>query len=162
MDSSILAATPSAADIALKEVQSRKYVKDLWIVLGSVIACLTVIRALRLAFAYLLSSKRVNPPAASAPASPVEKVDPEALNAPSSNQVSLRRIPTALASAFRVIAFRLNIPLGLGSKATIAELVFVLGYIAVMLTLLFVDSEFPTLIASMMSVCADSIHADGG
>ncbi|KAI0347380.1 hypothetical protein BDW22DRAFT_1404940 [Trametopsis cervina] len=134
-----LAATPSAADRALKGVLQRKYVKDLWILLASVVAFLTLIRVTRLILSLVFPPKRLE--TIEPPSSPSEKVDPEAVQPVRNGRASLRRLPAAFASVFRVIAFRLNIPIGPGSKATVAELTFIFGYIITMLTLLLINTE---------------------
>ncbi|KAI0091940.1 ferric reductase NAD binding domain-containing protein [Irpex rosettiformis] len=138
----LLDATPSQADRLLKAMQQRKYVKDLWILLGSVIAFLTVIRTLRLLHSFTFSAKRSAARAdPSTPSTASEKVDPEALNKNHSGKVSLRRLPAALASAFKVVAFRRTIPVGPGSNMNVTESLFVFGYIAIMLVLCFIDTE---------------------
>lgn len=139
----ILEATPSKADRLLKATQQRKYVKDLWILLGSILAFLTVIRVLRLLYSLMFSAKRINASADPAtPSTPSEKVDPEALNKTGNGKASFRRLSAAFLSAFRVVAFRLNIPVGPGAKMNVAESLFVFGYIAIMLVLCFIDSEY--------------------
>ena len=42
--------TPTAADKAIKSTLQRKYVKELWILLASVVAFLTVVRVVRYTF----------------------------------------------------------------------------------------------------------------
>ncbi|KAI0693553.1 ferric reductase NAD binding domain-containing protein [Cytidiella melzeri] len=130
------------ADRLLKAQQQRKYVRDLWIFLASVVAFLAVVRATRLLLSLVFSAKRISAAVDSSPhATPPEKSDPEAINKQQTGKMCLRRLPVALGSAFRVLAFRLSIPIGPGSKATVAELLFIFGYIAVMLILCFVDTK---------------------
>ncbi|GJE84448.1 ferric reductase family protein [Phanerochaete sordida] len=126
--------SPTAADLALKAEEQRKYVKDLWIFLASVVAFLTAVRAVRLALSLAIRPRSTTP-------QPSEKHDPEAAHARHNGRVSLRRLPMALASVFRVVAFRLNIPIGPGSVASVTELTFVLGYIATMLIILLINTN---------------------
>lgn len=126
--------SPTPADLALKAEEQRKYVKDLWIFLSCVVACLTAVRAARLLLAFAISPR----PARSQSS---EKVDPEMARTRNNGKISLRRLPAAFSSAFRVVAFRLNIPVGPGSVATVSELLFILGYIATMLVLLLIDTN---------------------
>ena len=129
-----LRSAPTEADLKLKAEQQRKYVKDLWIFLACVIAFLTVIRILRLFLAFVIRPRSAKPTSS-------EKGSAETVQAGRNGRVSFRRVPTALASAFRIVAFRLSIPVGPGSVASVAELLFIFGYIAVMLILLLINSR---------------------
>ena len=126
--------SPTKADIALKAEQQAKSVKDLWIFLASVMALLTFIRVLRLLVSLVLPHRYAKPVQ-------VEKKDLETVDPGSNGKVSWRRLPAAFSSAFRVVAFRLNIPIGPGSVASVAELLFILGYIVTMLICLLIDSK---------------------
>lgn len=127
--------SPTKADLALKAEAQRKYVKDLWIFLACVVAFLTVIRVLRLVLSLVIHPR----PAKSQPS---EKDSFETVQAGRNGRLSLRKLPAAFASAFRVVAFRLSIPVGPGSVASVAELLFIFGYIAVMLIMLLINSEY--------------------
>ncbi|KAI9056559.1 hypothetical protein FKP32DRAFT_1585671 [Trametes sanguinea] len=122
---------PTAADKALKAVQQKKAIKELWLLIAGIIAFLFVVRTLRLALRALARRHRpVAPsPENSEKASPLEIVLPGR-----TGKASWRRIPAATASAFRVLAFRIQVPLPVGS-ATLTELFFICGYIATMLSL---------------------------
>lgn len=144
----IISRDPSAEDKALKADQQRTYVRDVWIVIASVVAFLVFIRATRFLLSLIFSPKPAGQ--SSSIHSPSEKHDAEALQAQRNGQMSPRRLPAAFASTFRVIAFRLNIPIGPGSVATVAELLFILGYMATMLVLCFVNSECPHMFRSWM------------
>lgn len=114
----------------MKAEEQAKYVKDMWITLASVVALLTFIRVVRFLVSLVPSSKVT--------AADVEK---QSLGvAPPNGKIFWGRLPDAFFSAFRAVAFRLNIPIGPGSFATVAELLFILGYIAVMLILLLINS----------------------
>lgn len=131
-------AEPSAADRAVKAAQQAEFVRDLWLVIASVIGFLTIIRLLRLGLWYIRKPNQLQ----GAPSTPAtEKTSPEDGRTGSTGKVSWRRIPAALASGFRIVAFRLSIPIGPGSVASIAELSFICGYIAVMFILLFNHSK---------------------
>ena len=132
--------TPTAADKLLKQQQQRKYVKDLWIILASIVAFLTVIRTLRFIFSVAFPprpavvradsttdlEKKVSADKSSVPAQP--------------DKISITRLPAAFASTFRIVAFRLNIPIGPGAVATVAELSFIFGYIALSFVLTMINS----------------------
>jgi ferric-chelate reductase len=125
----------SPADRLLKAKQQKVAVQELWTFLASVIALLTCLRAL-----YVLQELFFKPPKVAN----VGQTDKLALEAPGKTaqrgRTSLRRTPAALAAAFRIVAFRLSIPVGPGSLASVSELVFILGYIAAIFTLLLTDS----------------------
>lgn len=125
----------SKADSLLKAKQQREYVKDLWIFLASVVAFLTVIRALRALASFAFRPKP-------SPAH-LEKGGEEALPQGQTGKFSCRRIPSALASTFRMVAFRTNIPIGPGAVASTVELLFIIGYIVTMLVFTLIDSKCP-------------------
>jgi len=56
-------------------------------------------------------------------------------------RASWRRLPDAIASAFRILAFRIHIPIGPGSVATVSELTFIFGYITVIFVLLLIKTH---------------------
>ncbi|EKM59392.1 uncharacterized protein PHACADRAFT_169942 [Phanerochaete carnosa HHB-10118-sp] len=125
--------TPTEADLALKAEEQREYVKDLWIFLASVVAFLTIVRALRLVLSLVIRPRSVASLLS-------EKSGAEVIQAGRNGKVSLRRLPAAFASAFRIVAFRLSLPIGPGSVASVAELTFIFGYIAVMLVILLINT----------------------
>lgn len=130
--------SPTEADLALKAEQQARYVKDLWILLSCVVAILTLIRVLRSILSFSWSTRHAEKPCSE------KTTDVEAVQSGLNGRISLRRLPTALTSAFRIVAFRLNIPVGPGSVASVAELVFILGYIVVMLVLMLINSQCRT------------------
>ncbi|KAJ3554162.1 hypothetical protein NM688_g3250 [Phlebia brevispora] len=130
---------PTDADIALKAKQNAKYVRDLWILIACVIGFLTVVRALRwLLFSVIFPAR---PVPSSEFTTQSEKTNGEAVQSGASGRVSWRRLPSAFTSAFRVVAFRLNIPIGPGSVASVTELLFIFGYMAAIFAWLFIDTE---------------------
>ena len=130
---------PTSADKALKRLQQSKAIKELWIIIASVIGFLLVVRVLRYA-ARLLFSSRPSDVQAEMSGEKSEKVSPEAVIPGRTGKASWRRVPLALASGFRIIAFRIQIPLGIGS-ASFAELSFIWAYVGAMFALTFVDSK---------------------
>ncbi|KAI0796559.1 ferric reductase NAD binding domain-containing protein [Abortiporus biennis] len=128
--------SPSSADKALKAEQQAAYVRDLWILIASVVAFLAVIRFTRLFFSIIFKHTNVS----SKNILSTEK-GPEDVQPGRTGKISLRRIPAALASGFKVVAFRLNIPIGPGDVATVTELLFIFGYIITIFILLLVDTE---------------------
>lgn len=129
--------TPTAADKAQRAWQLKEYVKELWILIASVIALLTVARFVR----FLVSSLS-NARSSEATLSIQEKkAFSEGVQPGSNGKISWRRAPVAVASAFRITAFRLDIPVGPSSKASIAELLFIFGYISATFVWLFVNSR---------------------
>ena len=125
--------SPTKADLALKAEQQARSVKNLWILIACVIAFLALIRTFRFIFSLVASNHRV--------ANPGEQSDVEFMGSRRNGKILWRRLPAASASAFRVVAFRLNIPVGPGSVASVAELIFILGYIVTMLTILLINSK---------------------
>ena len=137
-------AQPSGNDdrLARKQIQF-EHVKDLWIFLASLLAFLTVIRVLRLLFRLFTLSRRVNY---------VEPLEPEKQDVESTTStINIRinapiyRVQSAIATTFRIVAFRWSIPIGPGSSASISELTFIFGYMAAMFLCLFLDSTFISL-----------------
>ncbi|KAH7105459.1 ferric reductase NAD binding domain-containing protein [Auriculariales sp. MPI-PUGE-AT-0066] len=73
----------------------------------------------------------------------LEESDSGALpNSPSPDRISLRRIPLAVTAAFRAVAFRTTIPVGLGSTVTIADGVTIALYYAAVLGWHFARTTF--------------------
>ena len=131
--------TPTPVDSALKRMQQSKAIKELWIIIASVIGFLVVVRILRYA-SMLIFFSRPSGSQAAATEEKTEKASPEAISPGHTGRASWRRIPTALATGFRIVAFRVQVPLGIGS-ASFAELFFIWAYIATILSLTFVNSE---------------------
>lgn len=131
--------TPSTADRQLKALQQSKYVKEFWLFLAGVIALLTIINATSRLLACLAKPKQHPVDAAYRD----EKRSPEAFTPGRTGRISLRRFPHALASAFKIVAFRVTVPIGPSSVASVTEVVFIVGYLAALLAFLWVDSECP-------------------
>lgn len=132
----------SSADLrrARKQIQLA-HVKQLWIFLASVIAFFTVLRVLRFILRFILVSRSANR---------VELVVSEKEDLEFTAPTTMRRINSpilrlyaAVATGFRIVAFRWSLPIGLGSVASISELTFIFIYIAAMFLWLFLDSMSP-------------------
>ncbi|KIJ94089.1 hypothetical protein K443DRAFT_134858 [Laccaria amethystina LaAM-08-1] len=131
---------PSGYDdrLAKKQIQF-EHIKDLWIFLASLLAFLTVIRILRLLLRLFILSRRVN---YVEPLEP-EKHDVESTTSTIKTRVNspIYRLQSAIATTFRIVAFRWSIPIGPGSFASISELTFIFGYMAAMFLWLFLDTR---------------------
>ncbi|KAI0068942.1 hypothetical protein BV25DRAFT_1817865 [Artomyces pyxidatus] len=130
--------TSSAADRLLKAEEQRKYVRELWIFLGSVIAALAFVRLCNI----ILSLTRTHKPSPSSPKPmEVEKGSFEPTENGAQRRISWRRLPIALATAFRTVAFRWTIPIGPRSVMSISELTFIIGYIVATFLWLLADTR---------------------
>ncbi|EIW61249.1 uncharacterized protein TRAVEDRAFT_69649 [Trametes versicolor FP-101664 SS1] len=120
---------PTTADKAMKASQQKKAIKELWLLITAIIAVLFLTRVLRFAFVRLFRRRSQQPASSQS-----EKASPEAILPGRAGRASWRRLPAAVVSGFRVVAFRIQVPLGVG-VASFAELFFIFGYIATMLAL---------------------------
>lgn len=134
----ILATTP--ADRVYRNQRQAEYAKQVWYFIACIIALLSCIRAIR----FLLS--RLTPPTPGL--THKEKKDLEALQPANDHAISIRRLPLALVTAFRIIAFRWTITISSYNLASVAEVTFIFGYMAAIFIWLLVDSKFVTLIFS--------------
>lgn len=132
----------AALHLARKQTQLA-HVKQLWFFLASVIGFFTVLRILRLILRFIVLSRSANR---------VELVASEKEDFESTASTTMRRINSpilrlyaALATGFRIVAFRWSLPIGPGSIASISELTFIFIYIAAMFLWLFLDSMSPAL-----------------
>ncbi|KAI0082566.1 hypothetical protein K474DRAFT_1585791 [Panus rudis PR-1116 ss-1] len=125
---------PSAADKALKARQQAEYVKELWIFIASVIALLALIRYSRLGLSLLL--RRLG-----ARDEPIISEKPTAVQPGKNGRISWRRIPSAFSSAFRIVAFRLHVPVAPRATFTISELTFIYGYIIAIFVWLLINTQ---------------------
>ncbi|EMD40636.1 hypothetical protein CERSUDRAFT_111219 [Gelatoporia subvermispora B] len=129
------AGEPTAAQKAEKAHQQAEYVRDLWLIIASIIVFLALIRVTRFLLARLF---KLSP---SVKSDQSKKYSLETIDPNQTRRASWRRVPSAIASAFRIVAFRCSIPIGPGAVASIAELTFILGYIIVMFVLLFTNTD---------------------
>lgn len=119
------------AQIKAKGAKQDLYTRDLWLFLGSVIAFFSLVNA----------AKKLS--LSISPRTPETQGKEEGEVVPTNNtrKPSLRRIPAAVASSFRVTAFRIPIPLGFGASASTFEVTLITLYMAVVLVLLLIDSK---------------------
>lgn len=130
-------AGPTTAEKNLKAYQQSKYVEELWLLLTAVIGLLAIINWSLQLLNYLRKPKRnFNDDVTS-----VEKRSPEALDPGRTGRISIRKVPNAVVTMFRVIAFRTTIPIGPSSVMSVTELTFIVGYIVAILIWLWIDSE---------------------
>ncbi|KAI0832548.1 hypothetical protein BC628DRAFT_1309259 [Trametes gibbosa] len=125
---------PTDADKALKASQQKKAIEELWLIITAIIVLLFTIRVLRFAWAVIFRRRAEQPTTGQS-----EKKSTESVIPGRAGRASWRRIPAAIVSGFRVVAFRIHVPLGVGA-ASLAELLFICGYMTVMLSLTFTNS----------------------
>lgn len=128
--------TTSPADRKLKAELQEKYVKELWFFLAAVIALLACIRAGRYICSIIFKPKPLDLGLSN------KNSNIEAIDGGQTGKLSLRRLPAACSSAFRIVAFRYTIPIGPSSVASISELVFICGYMVAIFVWLLVNSRF--------------------
>ncbi|PPQ65217.1 hypothetical protein CVT26_000194 [Gymnopilus dilepis] len=130
----ILAATPSAAQRALRKQIQIAHVRQLWMFLGGVLAFFTLLNFVR-----YLWSKLFFTPSTRADGTK-EKADEEKHSA--RPRVSTpRRSWWALATGFRIVFFRWSIPIGPSAIASVTELSFICVYIVANLVWLLVNTQ---------------------
>ncbi|KAI0049652.1 hypothetical protein FA95DRAFT_1488950 [Auriscalpium vulgare] len=127
----------SAADRLLKAEQQRRYVRELWIFLGSVLAALACFRLLRLLVSRLHKRMLSVLQGAKGP----DNHSLEEAGVVPSTRVSWRRLALASGALFRTVAFRWTIPIGLNAVASVSELSFIVVYFVATFTWLFVDTR---------------------
>lgn len=127
----------TSADRVLRTQMDLEAVRNIWLLLGSAIVLLTVINVIRQVAFWLHIHGHRHPPTPSG--------DPEKrghLTPPPSPPLSrITRALLSAATAFRIAAFRLPVPIGPNALATISELVFIFGYIAANFLWLFLDTR---------------------
>lgn len=129
-----MAVTSSSADRVLKAKLQEQSVKELWMFIGAVILLLSCIRAGRYLFSRVYRTTVISRLVTA-------KSDPECLDSIPKVQMSFRRLPAACLSAFRIVAFRVSIPIGPSSVMLVSELTFICGYIIAIFTWLLVNSK---------------------
>ncbi|CAA7259897.1 unnamed protein product [Cyclocybe aegerita] len=129
------AITSTPADRVIRNRIQRERAKQLWYLLACVVALLTIIRFAR----YVWSRWDKFPTVGQNPTK--EKGDEEKDARRPVSSSTFQRAVAAFTTSFRITFFRLNVPIGPGSIASVSELTFILVYIAVMFVLLFVDTR---------------------
>lgn len=132
----------SAAALKVKEAQQAEYVKQLWLFLAAVIGLLTVINWSTRLLVCLRRRRTILLPSNEKHETSSEKGSLEAPSPGKTGRVSLRRLPVAFASFFRAVVFRTTVPIGPSSVMSVAELVFILGYVAALLTWMWINSKY--------------------
>ena len=131
---------PSKADSSFRAAQQKEAVRRMWVIIASVVAFLFAVRVLRFIFSVLFGYRLFEPEESMLAIGKDGKASSQEIVLPGRNgKASWRRIPSACASGFRTIVFRVQVPLLVG-VVSIAELFFVFGYIAAMLSLEFTNS----------------------
>lgn len=125
---------PTPADRALKNRLQEQSVKELWMFIGAVILLFSCINAGRYLFLRFYRTNMLH--------LVKEKSDSEPLRSIPKAQMSFRRLPAVCLSVFRIVAFRLAIPIGPNSVMLVSELTFICGYIIVIFTCLLVNSKY--------------------
>lgn len=125
----------TAADRLIRDRTQSKFVKQVWYLIGGVVALLICIRIAR--YLHLLLTV---PKPAQEKDKETKKVDLERAD-PRIGKISVRRLPLAIATAFRIVAFRWTITAGSFMVSSVSEAAFVLGYMASILIWLLVDSK---------------------
>ncbi|KZV94215.1 hypothetical protein EXIGLDRAFT_673197 [Exidia glandulosa HHB12029] len=126
--------TPAQAALkALRDRQNQAFSEDLWYIILSILAFMTLVHITVYGSRLLLKYRALH----------------RALDAPNTvrneqrlpnprGPIAVRRLPLAAVNAFRIVFFRWTIPL---TKANLADAFFSLGYTALMLTWSFVSSR---------------------
>ncbi|KAF6762356.1 hypothetical protein DFP72DRAFT_878622 [Ephemerocybe angulata] len=130
----------TTADRLIRTEKDRKAVRDIWIFLASVLAFFTLVNLVR-----KLSTKLHHPQRSSPPASPSDVEKTEARLPGKQLASRLTRVSSAVATSFRIVAFRWAIPIGPNALATVSELACICLYIAANLLWLFLDSTYTLL-----------------
>ena len=134
--------SPSEAELKLKAEQQAEYVKQLWLFLTAVIGLLTVINWSRLLLRTLRASRAQKRRGDNSLESVYVTETVPFPSGATNGRLSLRRIPQAISSTFRVLAFRTTVPIGPSSVMSVSELTFIIGYVAALLVWLWVNSTF--------------------
>ncbi|KAF9468795.1 FAD-binding domain-containing protein [Collybia nuda] len=125
----------TAADRHYRDQMQIKFTKQIWYLIASVIALLACVRVAR----YLYSIATI-PKSTPEKESATKKSDLERAS-PRMGKISIRRLPFALATAFRIVSFRWTIVVGSFAISSVSELAFILGYMAAIFIWLLVDTR---------------------
>lgn len=132
--------SPSRAELELKAEKQAEYVKQLWFLLAAVIGLLSIINWTRRLLRRMRSPK-AQKRGPDTPAESAYAIENVPFPSNSAGRVHLRRIPQAISSFFRVLAFRTTVPIGPSSVMLVSELTFIAGYIVALLVWLWINSE---------------------
>jgi ferric-chelate reductase len=118
---------------ALQEANAHR----IWFIIAAVVGTCTVANWTSKAIAYLSSSHG-------------SATDAEGNGSSPPRKSSLRRVPSAIAAALRVLAFRLWLPTGFG-VVLFSEMAFITAYITATFCLLYVDSKCTCIIRKRLA-----------
>lgn len=125
------AASPANPDRALCVYYTVQYTKELWWTIAGFTALVAMVQLASYIHTKSAGRKRK-----------VDVVDPERSGTPTSRRLSLRRLPSAIVNAYRIIAFRWT--LGFGSYTlNFAEAFLTVAYIVMLFTWNFINSTCP-------------------
>ncbi|KAF8575567.1 hypothetical protein K439DRAFT_1398065 [Ramaria rubella] len=120
---------------AIRIQRATEYPKQIWLLFASFIGLLTLFH-----IGALLLSWRHKRNAQSYRALPNEEnFGNEYARSSSNTKASFRRIPSALATAFRIVAYRMPFPSGGGHTLNVAEITISVGYIIALFTWEFIN-----------------------
>ncbi|GLB33682.1 putative FAD-binding domain containing protein [Lyophyllum shimeji] len=129
----VLEARVTAADRAYRDKRQAEYAKELWYLIACIIAFLLCIRALRFLYSRIATRRPV--------ANIKEKSDPEDGHSSSRTTISFSRLPLAVSTLFRIVAFRWTVAIGSHNLASLSEVTFILGYMIAVFSWLLVDTR---------------------
>ncbi|KAF8589882.1 hypothetical protein K439DRAFT_1404572 [Ramaria rubella] len=125
-----------------KEIRSSRaqdYPRQIWIFLATLIGILALFRLRELLVFW--RRKRRGDPSHLCQISDQSIFHGKPVNQITSVKVSLNRVPPAITNAFRIIMYRINLPIGMGSVLNGAEVTVISGYIIAIFTWEFINCE---------------------
>ena len=125
----------TAADRAIRTQKDHEALRDIWLFLASALAFFTLVNIVRKVYAKISIGRST--------VTEVSGRDPEKSETVAQRQPGslFYRLYSTLATAFRIVVFRLPIPIGPNAFASVSELSFIFIYIAANLLWLFIDSK---------------------
>lgn len=136
----------SPAMLSQKAALQEEYVKQLWFLLTAVIGLLTIVHWSTRLYERFRTPRSISHGNGSGMA--VEKQAPETLTPGRTGKISLRRIPLAITSAFRVLAFRTTVPIGPSSVMSLTEVSFIISYTVTLFVWLWINSAYTVISCS--------------
>lgn len=117
---------------ALRAYYTREYPKELWYFLAALLFTVALFQSVAFLAVKILRRNRTRQES---------NFDSEADGVAVNNQISLRRIPSAIVNAFRVVAFRSTINIGQSYSLNLAEVTLTCAYIIALFTWTFINSK---------------------
>ncbi|KAL5487797.1 FRP1_3 [Sanghuangporus weigelae] len=130
--------SPSPAQLSEKAKLQEGYVDELWYLLTAVIGLLTIVHWSTRLYSFLRKPQRGQN---NSNATNIEKTSPEASTPGQTGKASIRRLPQAFCSVFKIVAFRTTVPIGPSSVMSVTELVFITGYVIALLVWLWINTH---------------------